>query len=83
MVRGMYGLTYDERCHALQLFTLQYRRLRADLIYMYKVLRQNRLLNCSSISRWRGIRTHEGIDTSWKFSEQTSSHMSNDCHAER
>ena len=61
MVRGMYGLTYDERCHALQLFTLQYRRLRADLIYMYKVLRQNRhpeVLKYFSLSRNTHTRGH-------------------------
>ena len=42
MVNGMTGLKYEERCQAMKTFTLQYRRRRADLIFVHKVVRQRR-----------------------------------------
>ena len=38
MVQGMKELSYEQRCHAIQLYTLHYRRIRADLLFIYKVL---------------------------------------------
>ena len=38
MVPELRGLTYSDRCLSLGLFTLRYRRTRADLIFIYRVL---------------------------------------------
>jgi hypothetical protein len=42
MVSGMRGLTYEQRCSTLQVFTLNYRRWRADLIFIYKTVCKRR-----------------------------------------
>ena len=38
MVPQLHGLPYLQRCKELNLFTLAYRRLRADLIFIYRVI---------------------------------------------
>ena len=38
MVPELRGLTYSDRCLSLGLFTLRYRRTRADLIFIYRVM---------------------------------------------
>ena len=38
MIPGMKGLTYDERLRTLGLYSLEFRRLRGDLIETYKIL---------------------------------------------
>ncbi|KER34093.1 hypothetical protein T265_00265 [Opisthorchis viverrini] len=38
MVPSLRSLSYSERCRKLKLFTLEYRRLRIDLIYVFRVL---------------------------------------------
>jgi hypothetical protein len=39
LIPSLRGLNYQERCRKLNLFTLDYRRLRIDLIYTFRVLR--------------------------------------------
>lgn len=38
MVNGLHGLSYDERLRKLDMFSLKYRRLRGDLIEVFKCL---------------------------------------------
>ena len=38
MVPQLHGLPYLQRCKELNLFTLAYRKLRADLIFIYRVI---------------------------------------------
>ena len=40
MVPELRGLSYEDRCQRLGLFPLRYRRTRADLIFIYRVLVQ-------------------------------------------
>ncbi|VDP91664.1 unnamed protein product [Echinostoma caproni] len=39
LVAGLDGISYEGRLQALELYPVSYRRLRGDLIYLWKVLR--------------------------------------------
>ena len=39
LIPGMSGLSYDQRLHRLGLYSLEFRRLRGDLIETYKILK--------------------------------------------
>ena len=38
MVPDFRHLPYNLRCHALNLYTMEYRRIRADMIFLYRLL---------------------------------------------
>ena len=60
-LRGFQTLPYDERCALLGLDRLELRRLRADLILCYKIIRGLVLLSPDSFSRLFAILEHAVI----------------------
>eukprot|EP00061_Rhincodon_typus_P018754 g48061.t1 len=62
MLLGMEGLRYKERLDRLRLFSLQHRRLRIDLIEIYKITRGMDRMNGRCLFHWVGdFKTSEHI----------------------
>ena len=47
MVYGLGNIKYEDRIERLNLFLLQYRRMRGDMIKTYKIFKIRRIIKCS------------------------------------
>ena len=86
MIPEISTYTYEERCARLKLFTLEYRRTRADLIMTFKIIRLrlhpelHHLLTLNTETRTRGHTLKllkpqcNRLSTVYRFSTQTISY---------
>ena len=60
LILGMKGLTYEERLNSLGLYSLEFRRMRGDLIEIYKILKGIDKVNADQMFPLMGRSTTRG-----------------------